>query len=278
MARLAGFGGNVFVGAQVVENCEDAWDEHVDADVVVVLDTADYKVGSASNRFEQADLLAVGDVLATEVVALPTLASYSALFCWAKSSVNTIAADDYRIQLDNHAWPANTPEVQCSLPILVANVWKFCICVVAAGSFAATTLPISVGLKLIANDPGIANMWLDHIVAAKQVAGIRAWSMDVVASIMDTSAYSDGQDKVFTVTTKEWSGSFDGFKDGPPLAIGTVVGLELMEAATVLPIVPTASWRGAAIITNLRPTSSVDGIVGYAYDFQGIHALEWPTT
>lgn len=271
MSRIAGYGGNVFVGSQVVEDCEDVWNEFVDADVTCTLDNTDYKVGSGSAKFVQAAGLAAGDIMASEVIALPTLATYTHLLCWAKSSVNVISGT-YRLLLDNHALCVS-PEVEVDLPALTANVWKFCQCVVAAGAFAAATLPISVAVKLQANDPGAATLWLDAIDAARQVAGIRAWSLDVVASVVDTTAFSDGQNKVFTVTTKEWSGSFDGFKDGAPLAIGTVVGLELRESVT-----GTQMWRGSAIITNVRPTASVDGIVGYAYDYQGIHALEWPTT
>ena len=271
MARIAGYGGNVFVGTQVVENCDDAWNESVDPDVTVVLDNTDYKVGTGSNRFEQAAGLGVGDILATEVIALPTLAALTVGFAWFKSSVNINTLDDYRVLIDNDANCA-TPEVELSVPILVANVWKFCRLEVVAGSFAAATLPISVGVVLQANDPGAANLWVDEISVGAEVVGIREWSLDVAAGVQDTSAFSDGQNKVFTVTQKEWSGSFNGFKDGAPLAIGTVVALELQESATA-----TQMWRGSAIITNLRPASSVDGVVGYSYDFQGIHALEWPT-
>ena len=277
MARIQGWGGNVFVGSQVVENCDDAWNEFVDADVTLTLDETDYKVGTGSNKMVQAAGLAVGDILASEVVVLPTLASFTVGYGWFKSSVAITTADDYRVLIDNDALCA-TPEVQLSVPILVANEWKFCILVVAAGSFAAATLPISVGLELNANDPGAATMFVDELSVAKEVVGIREWSLDAAAGVQDSSAFSDGQNKVFTVTTKEWSGSFNGFKDGPPLQIGTVVALELMETETVLPIVPTASWRGSAIITNLSPASSVDGLVTYNYSFQGIHGLEWPTT
>lgn len=277
MARVSGYGGNIFVGSQVVHNMDVAWTEQVDVDVTLTLDNTDYKVGTGSNKMVQAAGLAVNDILASEVIALGTLASYTVGYCWAKSSVNTTAVDDYRILIDNQAMCAN-PEVQLSLPILTANVWKFCILPVAAGSFGAATLPISVGVVLIANDPGAATLWIDEISVAKEVVGIREWSLDIEAAVQDSSAFSDGQDKVFTVTTKSWGGSFNGFKDGPPLAIGTVVAIDLMEVETVLPIVPTASWRGSAIITNLSPASSVDGLVTYNYSFQGIHALEWPTT
>lgn len=277
MARIAGYGGNLFVGAQVVHNMDVAWTEQVDANVTLTLDTTDYKVGTGSNKMVQAVGLIPNDIMASEVIALATLATYTVGYCWAKSSVNIAIADTYRILIDNQAMCAN-PEVQLELPVLVANVWKFCICPVALGSFAAATLPISVGIELEANDPGPATLWIDEIVVAKEIVGIREWNLDVSAGVQDSSAFSDGQDKVFTVTMKEWSGSFNGFKDGPPLAIGTVVAIELMEVMTTLPVVPTASWRGSAIITNLRPANSVDGLVMYSYDFQGIHALEWPTT
>ena len=148
-----------------------------------------------------------------------------------------------------------------------------------AGTWVNATLPISIGLERMANDPAAnVSVWLDHIVIGTEVVGIREWSIDVVASVQDTSGYSDGQAKVFIVTTTEWSGSFSGFKDGPPLAIGTHVALELMEAEVALPGPSTAAWRGEAVITNLRPASAIDGVVQYAYDFQGIYTLEWPTT
>ena len=277
MARIAGYGGNVFVGSQVVHNMDVAWTEQVDADVTLTLDNTDYRVGTGSNKMVQAAGLTPNDIMASEVIGLATLAAYTVGYCWAKSSVNIALADTYRILIDNQAMCAN-PEVQLELPALVANVWKFCICPVATGAFATATLPISVGVELEANDPGPATIWIDEISVAKEVVGIREWSLDVEAAVQDSSAFSDGQDKVFTVTTKQWGGSFNGFKDGPPLAIGTVLALELMEVETVLPAVPTASWRGSAIITNVSPASSVDGLVTYNYTFQGIHALEWPTT
>ena len=272
MARIAGYGGNVFVGVQVIETMDVAWTEQVDVDVTLTLDETDYKIGTGSNKMVQAAPLAVGDILASEVIALPTMAALTVGFGWFKSSVNITTLDDYRVLIDNHALCAS-PDVQLSVPILVANVWKFCRLEVVAGSFAAATLPISVGIELQANDPGAATLWVDELSAAAQVVGIREWSLDVAVGVQDTSAFSDGQDKVFTVTQKEWSGSFTGFKDGAPLAIGTVMALELQESAT-----NTEMWRGSAIITNLRPANSVDGLVLYSYDFQGIHALEWPTT
>lgn len=272
MARLAGYGGNIIVGTQVIEDCDDAWNEQVDGDVTLTLDTTDYRVGTGSNKMVQAGALGVGDILASEVVSLPTMAALAVGYAWFKSSVNITTLDDYRILLDNHAMCAS-PDCQLSVPILVADVWKFCRLEVVAGAFSACTAVISVGLKLQANDPGAATIWVDQISAGAEVVGIREWSLDVGAGVEDSTSFSDGQAKVFTVTQTQWGGSFSGFKDGPPLAIGTVVALELQESSA-----QSQMWRGSGIITNIRPSNSVDGVVGYSYDFQGIHALEWPTT
>lgn len=270
MARVVGYGGDVFVGINL-HNCDALWNESVDADVTASLDDTDYRTGSGSNKFVQAAPLANGDILATDDGVFGDLSAYSVGFCWAKSSVNINTADDYRILLDNHANCAS-PDCQLSLPVLVADVWKFCQLPVVAGSFAAVSAGISVGLKLQANDPGAATMWIDSILTGRSVAGIRAWSIDYVANIQDTTSFQDGQAKVFSVLQTEWSGSFEGFKDGAPLAIGSIYGIELRESSTA-----TQQWRGTILITNARPVSSVDGMVTYAYDFQGIHELEVPT-
>ena len=277
MPRLAGYAGNVYVSTLVVEDCEDSWDEQVIGNVTDTSDTTDYRVGYASAKFEIAGAFGLG-LMASEVVALATLANYTALWGWVKSDRNTVAADDYRILIDNHALCAS-PDAQYTVPILVADVWKFCFLPLVAGTWGAASLPISIGIERIANNPAlITNVWLDHIVAGTQVVGIREWSIDVAANVQDTSGFSDGRAKVFTVTQKEWSGSFSGFKDGPPLAIGTHVAVEFMEAEVALPGPSTAAWRGEAIITNLTATEVVDGVMQYAYTFQGQFTLEWPTT
>jgi hypothetical protein len=272
MGRLVGYGGDCYVAALTLEDCEDVWDESVDGDVTATLETTEVKVGSGSLKLVQAAGLANGDILATEVISVGDLSAYSIVFCWAMATVAITTADDYRLLLDNHANCAS-PDLQLSLPVLVANEWKYCQCPLVAGTFAAVSAGISIGIELNANDPGAATLYLDHIQAGKSIAGIRAWSLDVIANVEDTSSYQDGQTKVFEVTQKEWSGSFEGFKDGAPLAIGTVVGLELRESST-----STQQWRGTGIITAIRPGSSVSGMTMYSYDFQGIHGLEWPTT
>jgi len=104
------------------------------------------------------------------------------------------------------------------------------------------------------------------------IVGIREWSIDYVAAALDSSGFDGGQDKAFTIGQREWSGSFSGFKDGAPLAIGTVLAAEFQESAT-----GTQKWTGNIYITNIAPASSVDGLVLYNYSFQGTGALTVPT-
>lgn len=110
-------------------------------------------------------------------------------------------------------------------------------------------------------------------IGASPIAGIKAWSLDDVANVADTSGFDTDQPKTFLATQTEWSGSFDGFKDGAPLAKGAVVAVELKESATA-----TQKWTGDVIITGRRPVGSVDGMIMYSYDFQGTGALTAPTT
>jgi hypothetical protein len=106
-----------------------------------------------------------------------------------------------------------------------------------------------------------------------QVAGIREWSIDDAVAALDSSGFDGGQDKTFIAGQNEWSGSFNGFKDGAPLAKGAIVALSFREVDGTA----TTYWTGNAIITGRRPAASVDGIITYAYDFQGTAALTPPS-
>jgi len=57
------------------------------------------------------------------------------------------------------------------------------------------------------------------------------------------------------------------------LGLGTLVGLELQESGTV-----TQMWRGMGYITGIHPSTAMDGIVSYSYDFQGTGDLSPATT
>jgi len=111
------------------------------------------------------------------------------------------------------------------------------------------------------------------LLAPGIIAGVREWSIDYAAAALDSSGYDGGQPKAFITGQTEWSGSFNGFKDGAPLAIGTELAGQFHESG-----VATQKWTGTILITNIRPASAVDGIVLYGYDFQGTGVLVVPTT
>ena len=111
------------------------------------------------------------------------------------------------------------------------------------------------------------------LLAPGIIAGVREWSIDYVAAAMDSSGFDNNQDKAFIAGQREWSGSFNGFKDGAPLAVGTVLAAEFQESG-----VATQKWTGDILITNIGAGAAVDGIVSYNYSFQGTGTLVVPTT
>ena len=113
----------------------------------------------------------------------------------------------------------------------------------------------------------------DCYIAGAQVVGVREWSLADVNNPLETSGFDTGQDKAFIAGQNEWSGSFNGYKDGAPLGKGTAVAISLREVDGTA----TTYWTGNVIITGRQGGSSVDGLVTYAYDFQGTGALTPPS-
>lgn len=266
MARVSGYGGSVYVGIVDIDTCEDAWNEQVDGDVTASLDTTDYKVGSGSAKFVLAAEIANGDIIASEVVSCNLSACTEVLF-WMKSSVNITTAGDLQLLLDEHALCASP--LALDIPTLTANIWKLCKVTGTLTDYDAT---ISVGLKLTANDPGACSLWIDNIQGAKAIAGIKSWTLDQTVDALETTGFDSSGHRTYVAGLDSWSGSFEGYKDGAPLTIGSVVGLELQESSTA-----TQQFRGSAIIMGLHANVSADGVATYSYDFQGTDKLEIAT-
>lgn len=109
--------------------------------------------------------------------------------------------------------------------------------------------------------------------ATATVEGIKSWSVDYTGDALETTDFGDSGHKTYIPGIDGWSGSFSGFKDGAPQAIGTLVALILKESATT-----GQQYSGSAIITGAHPSVDVDGVVGISYDFQGSAALVTATT
>jgi len=107
---------------------------------------------------------------------------------------------------------------------------------------------------------------------AAVINGIKSWSLDYVSEALETTDFGDSGHKTYIPGLDGWSGSFSGYKDGAPTALGLQYILDLRESTNA-----TQKWTGSALITGIHPTVDVDGVVGVSYDFQGTGALTPPT-
>lgn len=183
----------------VIENCEDAWNELVDVDVTASLDAADYKVGSGSAKFVAAAGLGAGDIIATEVISVASLAAYTHIGMWIKSSVALDAAD-LQLLLDNTAQCA-TPLESLDIPAVVADTWTF---VTMALSAPASDLSlISIGLKQVV-DKGAMTIRLDDIKAMWYGTTLRQQIMTAVAARLAGILVASGYETNLGENVFEW--------------------------------------------------------------------------
>ena len=103
-------------------------------------------------------------------------------------------------------------------------------------------------------------------------AGVKSWTLDDVQNTEEGRGFDDTGAPHPVATTYDWSGSFEGFKDGAPIAKGSEISLELRETQTA-----TQKWTGTAIITARHTATAVDGLIAYSYDFVGKGALTPPS-
>lgn len=146
-----------FIPFEVVENCEDAWDEWVNANVTSTAD-ADHQVGTYSAKLAVADLAAAGEILATEAIASTDLSGYNKIRLWIKSSVAT-ASGDLQFLLDDTANCAS-PIESLDIPSLSAGTWTRVELTLAVP--ASCTAIISVGIKMVV-DKSIFDIFIDDI-------------------------------------------------------------------------------------------------------------------
>jgi len=141
--------------------CAAAFDETVDSDITVSLDTEDKKQGTQSCKFVIADGASAGD-LATDSITSTDISGYDYIEFWIKSTVAT-SAGNLKILLDDSASCASPIET-LNVPALSADTWTFCR--VALANPETDTAIISVGLEYD-SDIGAATVWLDDISVVK---------------------------------------------------------------------------------------------------------------
>jgi len=144
----------------LIDDCEDAWTEYVQANVTSTADAGEKKIGAASAKMAVADLAAVGR-LATEDVSVD-LSPYKYLKAWVRSSINLDAAD-LSILLDEHA-QCVSPLKDLSLPEIAADTWTEVL--LDMGDTSGLTAIISIGIDMDV-DKGIFDFWIDQVRATK---------------------------------------------------------------------------------------------------------------
>ena len=139
--------------------CASVFDESVDSDFTVALDTKDKKQGTQSCKFTIAAGASAGD-LATDSITSKDISGYDYVEFWVKSTVAT-SAGNLKVHLDDTANCAS-PVESISIPALSADTWTFVRDKIDNPELCSPI--ISVGLEFD-SDLGACTVWLDDISA-----------------------------------------------------------------------------------------------------------------
>ena len=143
----------------LVEDCEDAWGEYVQANVTSTADAVDYQIGSASAKMAVGVNAAVGR-LATEDITSADLTSFNYIRAWVKSSV-ALDADDLDIMLDDTA-ACITPLEELAIPSLTANTWTQVSIALNDPSLLGAIISIGIGMNTV---KGAFDFWIYQVRA-----------------------------------------------------------------------------------------------------------------
>ena len=166
------------VTSTILHNCNSAFDETVDSDFTVTVDTEDKKQGTGCNKFVIASGASAGDI-ATDSITSKDISKYDYLECWVKSTVAT-SSGNLKILLDDSASCASPLET-LSIPALSADTWTYVRIKLANPEL--NTAIISIGLEYD-SDLGACQVRLDDIkvvqndTAVFQIFPKHLWKID----------------------------------------------------------------------------------------------------
>ena len=172
--------------------CASVFDESVDSDFTVALDTKDKKQGTQSCKFTIAAGASAGD-LATDSITSKDISGYDYVEFWVKSTVAT-SAGNLKVHLDDTANCAS-PVESVSIPALSADTWTFVRDKIDNPELCSAI--ISVGLELD-SDLGACTVWLDDISAVSNDAAQwvkmprNLWKIDKEAKDIVLDDYAHG--------------------------------------------------------------------------------------
>ena len=265
MTHIAGTLGGVYTGvALLIHACEDTWNEQVVGGVA--LSTSTGKVGTYAATATTTGVGAT-TVLMSEAIT-KDLSTYEAACWWAKCDIETTAGT---LQLLlSEAQNCATPAESLNIAPLTAATWHHCFGIFT-GTTASRNAIISVGIYQVTD---LANLVfdVDDVEALNEITGIKSWTLDYTVGVVDVTDFGSTGTRDVLPAVSQWSGSFEGYKDGVPLSIGTEYYLTMGESNT-----DYQGWLGKAVITGAHPNVAFDGSVSYSYDFEGTAALETPS-
>ena len=142
-----------------LHECAVAFDETVDSDFTVSVDTEIKKQGLQSCKFVIAAGASAGDI-ATDSITSTDISGYDYIEMWIRSTVAT-SSGNLKLLLDNTASCASPIET-LDVPALSADTWTFVR--MQLSNPETDTAIISVGLEYD-SDLGACTVWLDDISA-----------------------------------------------------------------------------------------------------------------
>ena len=166
------------VTSTILHSCNSAFDETVDSDFTVTVDTEDKKQGTGCNKFVIASGASAGDI-ATDSITSKDISKYDYLECWVKSTVAT-SSGNLKILLDDSASCASPLET-FSITALSADTWTYVRIKLANPEL--NTAIISIGLEYD-SDLGACQVRLDDIkvvqndTAVFQIFPKHLWKID----------------------------------------------------------------------------------------------------
>ncbi len=96
--------------------------------------------------------------------------------------------------------------------------------------------------------------------------GTHSWSLDIQADATEVTNFCSSGSREYIAGLKQWSGSLELYVDGTnrlsSTNVGVIAPIHLYDSATHY-------YTGNALLTQISPAVSVDGVVTQTVNFQG---------
>ncbi len=274
MAEKSGRAGAVYSSTStvVIEDTADAW--QTDTATSAATDASVPAGQSGTSVKIVVPELGATQLLAHEETGGINLASMDVVYLWAQflaNSTTSLTAGQVALLLDDTA-NCQSPIKILDIPAMATSaLWVAMILDIGDASGLGSTA--AVGIRQVA-DLSTYSFYVKDIRGLAFIDGMKSWTITHNVEMLDTTTFDEGQasnsPRQFVPGLSGWSGTFEGFKDGVPAALGygSSIILALSESTTA-----GQSWLGDAYISEITPTIAVDGSVDYTFSFTGTGKL-----